>query len=231
MQRAIAILTLGVVRTLIGSDDGFTRQREALVQHLAARGIRSERVLAAMRTVPRHLFVPDSLRDRAYDDTALPIGLGQTISQPFVVAAMTELLDAGARDRVLEIGTGSGYQAAVLAELAGEVYSIELEAELARTAADRLRGLGYRNTVVKQGDGYTGWKEKAPFDRIIVTAAPPAIPRPLIEQLKPGGRLVAPVGVEDQWIHVVEKRRDGRVSDRAVLPVLFVPMRHGTPGR
>jgi protein-L-isoaspartate(D-aspartate) O-methyltransferase len=227
MRPIIAILALFAGRPLSDSDDAFTRQREALVQHLAERGIRSQRVLRAMRNVPRHLFVPNDYRNFSYEDTALPIGLGQTISQPLIVAAMTELLDVSAHDRVLEIGTGSGYQAAVLSELAGEVYSIELEPELARTAAERLRSLGFRNIVAKQGDGYLGWKEKAPFDRIILTAAPPEIPAALIEQLKPGGRLVAPVGTDDQWLYVVDKTRDGKIVKRSVLAVRFVPMRHG----
>ncbi len=226
MRSLIALLAVLAGWPLVGSDDPFTRQREALVRHLADRGIRSRRVLAAMRKVPRHLFVPDAYRNLAYEDTALPIGLGQTISQPLIVAAMTQLLDVSTHDLVLEIGTGSGYQAAVLSELAGEVYSIELEPELARTAADRLRGLGFRNITVKQGDGYLGWKEKAPFDRIILTAAPPEIPAALVDQLKPGGKLVAPVGTDDQLLYVVEKARDGKITKRSVLAVRFVPMRH-----
>ena len=225
MRVAVAILALAAAHVSTGSRDTFALERDALVQQLANRGIRSSRVLAAMRAVPRHLFVPDAYRTSAYVDTPLPIGLGQTISQPYVVAAMTELLDAGARDRILEIGTGSGYQAAVLSGLAGEIYTIELEPELARTASARLRTLGYRNIFVKEGDGYLGWPEKAPFDRIILTAAPPVVPAALIDQLKPGGRLVAPVGITDQWLHVIEKTRDGRITKRTVLPVRFVPMR------
>ena len=170
--------------------------------------------------------MPEAYRSSAYLDTPLPIGLGQTISQPYIVAAMTELLDAGPHDRILEIGTGSGYQAAVLSGLAAEIYTIELEPELARTASERLRTVGYRNIFVKQGDGYLGWPEKAPFDRIIVTAAPPAVPAALIDQLKPGGKLVAPVGTTDQWLQVIDKTRDGRINKRTVLPVKFVPMRH-----
>lgn len=198
-----------------------------MVQQLSREGIRDARVLAAIRAVPRHLFVPEDYRASAYADTALPIGLGQTISQPYIVAAMTEMLSAGAGDRVLEIGTGSGYQAAVLSRLASEVYSIELEPKLARSASARLRTLGYRNVIVKEDDGYQGWAEKAPFDRIIVTAAPPSVPGALMDQLKRGGKLVAPVGTGDQWLQVIEKTSDGRVKTRNALPVKFVPMRPG----
>lgn len=200
-------------------------EREALVRKLAAEGIRDPRVLAAMRHVPRHLFVPESIQSMSYVDTPLPIGHGQTISQPYIVAIMSELLRISPRDRVLEIGSGSGYQAAILAELAGEVWTIELEPELARTAADRLRAMAYANVVVRQGDGYLGWPEKAPFDRIILTAAPPEIPQTLIDQLKPGGRLVAPAGSRDQQLFVLDKAADGRITRRAVLDVRFVPMR------
>ena len=226
MGLTVATLALAAAHVSTESRDTFARERDALVQQLASEGIRSPRVLAAIRAVPRHLFVPEAYRTSAYIDTPLPIGLGQTISQPYLVAAMTELLDAGARDRILEIGTGSGYQAAVVSGLAAEIYTIELEPELARTASVRLRALGYRNIFVKQGDGYLGWPEKAPFDRILLTAAPPAVPAALIDQLKPGGRLVAPVGTTDQWLQVIEKTRDGRITKRTVLPVKFVPMRH-----
>ena len=226
MRLTFAIIAAFAVHPGGGPQDTFNRERDALIERLAAEGIRSSRVLTAMRGVPRHLFVPEAYRASAYVDTPLPIGRGQTISQPYIVAAMTELLDAGARDRILEIGTGSGYQAAVLSKLAGEIYTIELEPELARTASERLRTLGYRNVFAKQGDGYQGWPEKAPFDRIIVTAAPPEVPAALIDQMKPGGKLVTPVGTVDQWLLLIEKGRDGKITKRTVLPVKFVPMRH-----
>ena len=181
-----------------------------------------------MRTVPRELFVPESVRPQAYDDRPLPIGFGQTISQPFIVSLMTELLDPKKNHRVLEIGAGSGYQAAILSLLAGELYSIEIVPELARSAAETLRSLGFRNVLVREGDGYRGWPEKAPFDRIILTAAPPEIPQTLLDELRPGGRLVAPVGVEAQDLVVVEKSADGKTTTRSVLPVRFVPMKKGT---
>ncbi|MGE5488277.1 MAG: protein-L-isoaspartate(D-aspartate) O-methyltransferase [bacterium] len=201
--------------------------RERMVQtQIANRGIRDARVLAAMRAVPRHLFVPEELRRYAYSDSPLPIGLGQTISQPYIVAYMTELLDVKPDMTVLEIGTGSGYQAAVLAHLARRVYSIEIVPELARSAAALLRKLGYANVVTRTGDGYRGWPEQAPFDRIILTAAPPEVPQALINQLRPGGRLVAPVGGSplDQELVLIEKSKTGKLTRRGVLPVRFVPM-------
>jgi protein-L-isoaspartate(D-aspartate) O-methyltransferase len=208
------------------------RDRERMVaEQIEARGVRSASVLAAMRAVPRHLFVPETMRRFAYWDRPLPIGRGQTISQPYIVALMTELLDVRRSDKVLEIGTGSGYQAAVLSLLAARVFSIELEPELAREARERLRALGYRNVTVRAGDGYAGWPEEAPFDRIIVTAAPPEMPQTLIDQLKPRGKLVAPVGSLDQELVVVEKGSDGRTRSRSVLPVRFVPMRKSPGGR
>jgi len=195
-------------------------------EQIEARGIRDADVLRAMRTTPRHLFVPENLREYAYWDHALPIGLGQTISQPYIVALMTELLAPKKRDRVLEIGTGTGYQAAVLAELAKHVYTMEIVAELANSARERLAAMGLRNVTVRQGDGYKGWPEEAPFDRIILTAAPPEVPQKLVEQLARGGRLVAPVGDSPatQELVVVEKTRAGEIRQRAVAPVMFVPM-------
>ena len=192
---------------------------------VAARGVRDRRVLDAMRSVERHRFVPPDLGRRAYEDTPLPIGHGQTISQPYIVGFMTEQLQPRRGDVVLEIGAGSGYQAAVLSRLVKQVYTIELVPELARTAEERLRMLGYENVVVRQGDGYAGWPEHAPFDRIMVTAAPKEIPPALIEQLKPGGRMVIPTGPKfNQELRVVEKDAQGRVKVRSVLPVSFVPM-------
>jgi len=192
-------------------------------RQLRARGIGDERVLAALARVPRHLFMPEDVRAFAYDDRPLPIGLGQTISQPFIVAYMSEALALEPTHRVLEIGTGSGYQAAVLAELAAEVYSIEIVGALADRARAILLAQGYRNIEVRHGDGYAGWPERAPFDRIIVTAAPAAVPPALVEQLAVGGRLIAPVGVVDQVLTVVKKTAEG-VTERRTLPVLFVPM-------
>ena len=181
-------------------------------------------MLDAIRTVPRHFFVPDHLEAAAYNDHPLPIGHHQTISQPYIVAYMTELLKVAPDHRVLEIGTGSGYQAAVLSKLAKEVYTIEIVPELARNAAETLKTLGYANVQVRAGDGYAGWPEKAPFARIMVTAAPERIPQPLIDQLAPGGLLVIPVGERNdtQWMTIVEKTATG-VVQRKTIPVAFVP--------
>jgi protein-L-isoaspartate(D-aspartate) O-methyltransferase len=190
---------------------------------LRARGIHDEAVLAAMERVPRHLFVPESWRLRAYDDTPLPIGSGQTISQPYVVAYMTEALQVAPDEDVLEIGTGSGYQAAVLAELARRVYSIEIVPELAAGARRVLAEAGYDNVEVREGNGHFGWPGRAPFPRIVVTAAPPEIPRTLVDQLAVGGRMVLPVGVGAQEIVIVSLTADGVREERA-LPVRFVPM-------
>jgi protein-L-isoaspartate(D-aspartate) O-methyltransferase len=187
------------------------------------RGIRDARTLAAMRQVPRHLFVPPALAGDAYGDHALPIGHGQTISQPYVVAFMTEALGLRGGDTVLEVGTGSGYQAAVLAEIAAHVYTIEIVVPLAEEARERLARLGYRNVEVRAGDGYQGWPEKAPFDAVMVTAAAPRVPEPLKQQLKDGGRLVIPVGESDQEVMVITRRGTGYAEER-VLPVRFVPM-------
>jgi protein-L-isoaspartate(D-aspartate) O-methyltransferase len=196
-------------------------------EQIEARGVRNPEVLAAMRRVPRELFVPADSRPEAHQDHPISIGFGQTISQPYIVAVMTELLDPKKSHRVLEIGTGSGYQAAVLSGLVGELYSIEIVPELARSAAETLRRLDFRNVTVREGDGYQGWPDKAPFDRIILTAAPPEIPPVLLDELKPGGRLVAPVGVGVQNLVVVQKAADGRTTTRTVLPVRFVPMLKG----
>jgi len=191
---------------------------------IAARGVRNPRVLAAMREVPRHLFVDDSQRSRAYDDGPLPIGGRQTISQPYIVALMSELLDLTPGERVLEIGTGSGYQSAVLSRLAGHVYSIEIIPELARQSAERLKRLGFTNITVREGDGYRGWPEHAPFDGIIVTAAPERIPQPLLDQLAPNGRMVIPVGGFFQELKVFKKDANGKITEQDIIPVRFVPM-------
>jgi len=210
---------------LLQAGDAARAQRLRMVdEQIVARGVTGARVLEAMRTVPRHRFVPPDMVRFAYRDSPLPIGYGQTISQPFIVAYMTEALDVRPDDRVLEIGTGSGYQAAVLSMLAREVYTIEIVPELARRAAATLKELGYANVHVREGDGYAGWPEHAPFQRIMVTAAPEQIPQPLVDQLAPGGRLVIPVGERGgtQWMTVVERTSRGIVQ-RKTIPVSFVP--------
>jgi protein-L-isoaspartate(D-aspartate) O-methyltransferase len=226
----VSCLTCGLLlvlpAALVWASDPFEQQREAMVrEQIEARGVRQPEVLRALRRVPRHLFVPPDLAPFAYRDHPLPIGEGQTISQPYIVAFMTELLDPQPGNRVLEIGTGSGYQAAVLAQLARTVYSIEIVRPLADQAVARLRSLGYRNVQVRCSNGYAGWPEQAPFDRIILTAAPLEVPPALLEQLKPGGRLVAPVGPSPRAdLVVIEKSARGGISTRTVLPVAFVPM-------
>jgi protein-L-isoaspartate(D-aspartate) O-methyltransferase len=200
------------------------QERHAMVaSQIEARGVRNPRVLEAMREVPRHVFVPKRYRDEAYADRPLPIGSGQTISQPYIVAIMTELLDTEEGDRVLEVGTGSGYQAAVLSRLVARVFSIEIVPDLAERARRTLAAHGYENVLVITGDGYRGLPREAPFDGIIVTAAPERVPEPLIEQLKVGGRLVIPVGAAQQWLQVLERTEEG-VETRKLFEVRFVPM-------
>ncbi len=202
----------------------FAQKRKQMVDsQIRARGIRDLRVLAAMLKVKRHLFVPSDKRHLAYEDFPLPIGEGQTISQPYIVALMTELLALKGTERVLEIGTGSGYQAAILAELAREVYTIEIMEPLARQSERLLKELNYRNIKVKMGDGFLGWPEFSPFDGIIVTCAPGKIPPPLLEQLAEGGRLVIPVGTYWQDLKLVRKTK-GRIKEEDILSVRFVPM-------
>ena len=198
------------------------RQSMVSVQ-IEARGIEDGRVLAAMNKVPRHEFVPKAQRARAYDDRPLPIGEGQTISQPYIVAFMAEVADLGPDSKVLEIGTGSGYGAAVLAQVAKEVYTIEILEPLAKRADETLKRLGYANVHVKHGDGYRGWPEQAPFDAIVVTAAPRYVPEPLKQQLKVGGHLVIPVGERFQDMRVLTRTKDG-FAENSVLDVRFVPM-------
>ncbi len=206
----------------------FQRERRKMVEEqIEARGVTDPRVLEAMRRVPRHEYVPAEYRAGAYSDRPLPIGLDQTISQPYIVALMTELVQPEPGDRLLEIGTGSGYQAAVAAELVSEVYSIEIIPELAHSAAERLERLGVSNVLVRAGDGYLGWPEQSPFDGILVTAGAEHIPEPLVEQLKPGARMIIPVGdsFSVQILKVVEKLPGGEVEIRDIIPVRFVPLR------
>ena len=205
----------------------YEAERKAMVRlQIRARGVRDARVLEAMENIPRHLFVPESLTRQAYEDHPLPIGAGQTISQPYIVAFMSELLDVEPHHKVLEIGTGSAYQAAVLSRLAERVYSIEIVESLGEQARRRLDELGYRNVEVLIGNGYLGWPENAPFDRIILTAAPEEVPQALVDQLAAPGRLVAPVGPSSwsQDLIVIDKDAAGKTRGRTVLPVRFVPM-------
>jgi protein-L-isoaspartate(D-aspartate) O-methyltransferase len=208
------------------SSSEFAAERQKMVEEqLKPRGIRDERVLAAMAKVPREEFVAENVRGRSYSDGALPIGHDQTISQPYIVAFMTEQLRPKPTDRVLEVGTGSGYQTAILAELVQDVYTIEIVEPLAKEASARLARLGYANAHVKAGDGYQGWTEVAPFDAIVVTCAPDKIPAPLTQQLKDGGRMLVPVGttIMDQQLYLLEKK-NGELAQTAILPVRFVPM-------
>ena len=212
----------GAAAPVAGGDTEAARRR-MVERQIEARGLTDERVLAAMRKVPRHEFVPPRARASAYEDRPLPIGHDQTISQPYIVAVMSDLADLDAKARVLEVGTGSGYQAAVLAELAAEVYTIEIVEPLATRAARTLARLGYGSVHVRHGDGYRGWPEAAPFDAIVVTAAAPTLPPALLEQLSVGGRLVIPVGDRTQQLEVHTRTASG-VSVKRVFPVRFVPM-------
>ena len=207
-----------------GDEDRRQAERDRMVEEqIARRGVTDARVLAALRRVPRHLFVPEPLRGQAYDDGALPIGQGQTISQPYIVAVMTSMLGLKGGERALEVGTGSGYQTAVLAEVAGEVCTVEIVASLSSHAQVLLARLGYRNVTFRMGDGYRGWAEQAPYDGIIVTAAPKRVPPALLDQLKVGGRLAMPVGDEAQELLKVERGKTG-FREEWGIPVRFVPM-------
>jgi protein-L-isoaspartate(D-aspartate) O-methyltransferase len=206
----------------------FEQLRKSMVEtQIRSRGVRNESVLRAMGEVPRHEFVPPELRVRAYDDGPLPIGLDQTISQPYIVALMTELVEPMPNHRVLEVGTGSGYQAAVIARLVSQVSSIEIIPEHAETAAGRLKRLGVKNVEVRAGNGYLGWPERAPFDGILVTAGATEVPPRLVEQLKPGGLMIIPVGstLSEQILKVIQKDALGKIETRDVIPVRFVPLR------
>ncbi len=225
----IALTALGTAASLgcrppAADEERYRTAREAMVRgQIEGRDVRDPRVLAALRKVPRHRFVPEALRGEAYDDHPLPIGSGQTISQPYIVALMSAALELEGGEKVLEIGTGSGYQAAVLAELGARVFSIEIVPELAASARATLAGAGYADVDVRTGDGYRGWPEEAPFDAILVTAAPGAVPRPLIDQLREGGRMVIPVGERDQELLLLTKR-GGEIERTRMIPVRFVPM-------
>jgi protein-L-isoaspartate(D-aspartate) O-methyltransferase len=235
----IAGLCLAGLSMVASAAEPFAAERRALVEEIASdvratasylnRRDLDERVMAAMAGVPRHEFVPDSERRHAYENRPLPIGYGQTISQPYIVAVMTDLVEPEPGCRALEVGTGSGYQAAVLAQLCDEVFTIEIVEPLATQATARLQTLAYTNVTTRHGDGYNGWPQEAPFDVIVVTAQADHIPPPLLEQLKPGGRMVVPVGTRftTQQLVLVRKRADGRVTTRQVLPVAFVPLTGG----
>ena len=209
------------------NDPNFDHLRKLMIKNqLQSRGIRDDAVLKVMRSVERHNFVPENYRDRAYSDGPLPIGHGQTISQPYIVAVMTEQLQVSSQHKILEIGTGSGYQAAILGELAKHVFTIEIIPELAEGAKNILNHLSYKNITVRAGDGYKGWPEESPFERIMVTAAPVEIPQTLVDQLAPGGRMILPVGAQFlvQYLWVIEKDDQGTVTKEKILPVRFVPM-------
>lgn len=218
----IALAQDVITRASASSNFKILRQRMVELQ-IKQRGIKDKRLLEAMLKVERHRFVPVNLRHLAYEDGPLPIGEDQTISQPYIVALMTELLQLKGDERVLEIGTGSGYQAAILAELVKEVYTIEILPALAERAQKLLKELGYTNIKVRCGDGYLGWPEFAPFDAIIVTCAPPQVPKNLVDQLREGGRMVVPVGRIIQELQLIEKR-EGKVREKDIIPVAFVPM-------
>jgi protein-L-isoaspartate(D-aspartate) O-methyltransferase len=222
---AVAVLAVGGCGQKAPPPFDFAKQRQLMVQQqLVTRGINDARVLGAMAKVPREEFVPPDSRSASYEDGPLPIGYGQTISQPYIVAFMTEQLRPKPSDRVLEVGTGSGYQAAILADLVSDVYSIEIAEPLAKNAEATLQRLGCKNVHLKIGDGYEGWPEEAPFDAIVVTCAPDKVPQPLVDQLKDGARMIIPVGDRfAQQLYLLEKK-NGQLKQSATLPVRFVPM-------
>ena len=225
----IIFSVLFLILNCIPQDDKYAGTRESMVkEQIKDRGITNQSTLNAMKKVPRHKFVPPNLLDRAYDDGPLPIGYGQTISQPYIVAYMTEVIDPKPGQKILEIGTGSGYQAAVFAEIVDSVFTIEIVTELYKSSEKRLKELGYKNILCKNADGYYGWKKYAPFDAIIVTAAAEYIPPPLIEQLKDGGKMIIPVGSPflNQTLIFVEKNGE-EITTTSLLPVRFVPFTRG----
>ena len=226
-MRVVKVIVLALGFLPVQQEKDFVQRREEMVKtQIEKRGIKDAATLAALRKTPRHLFVPKSIIDEAYDDRPLPIGYGQTISQPYIVAYMTEIVKPKADHRVLEVGTGSGYQAAVLSEIVKEVYTIEIVDSLGSQVQNRLRKLNYKKVTAKTGDGYYGWKEKSPFDAIVVTAAAEHIPPPLIEQLKEGGRMIIPVGSPFmvQQLMLVEKKA-GKTRTTSLMPVRFVPFK------
>lgn len=224
-MKILPFILLCIILLFAFQEDPFKKKREELVlQSIEERGVKDKAVLKSMRTVKRHLFVPQNSVANAYDDRPLPIGYGQTISQPYIVAYMTEVINPKPEYKVLEIGTGSGYQAAVLAEIVKEVYTIEIIPELGNAASARLKKLGYNNVNVKVSDGYFGWKEHGPYDAIMVTAAAEFVPPPLIEQLKEGGKIVIPIGSPfmNQNLMLIEKKGK-KITTKSLLPVVFVP--------
>ena len=222
----LGILLIALSSLATAAETYRERRVQMVSEQITARGIEDQTVLRAMRSVHRHRFVPEALRDQAYTDRPLPIGRDQTISQPYIVAIMTEALDLRPHHRVYELGTGSGYQAAVLAEIVDEVYTVEIVSQLARRARRTLDELGYDDVHVRAGDGWAGWPDAAPFDRIIVTAAAPELPQTLLDQLRSGGKMILPLGPDGgrQELILVEKTEDGRIKTRELLPVRFVPV-------
>ncbi|MDR3638244.1 MAG: protein-L-isoaspartate(D-aspartate) O-methyltransferase [Isosphaeraceae bacterium] len=222
---ALGLASQGQEPQAAGEPDPYVAARKRMVKrHLEGRDIKNPRVLEAFRTVPRHLFLPQETRRHAYDDESIPIGEGQTITPPYDVAFMTELLDPKPTDKIYEVGTGSGYQAAILSRLVKDVYSVEIKEKLGLRAAEVLKKVGYTNVHTKVGDGYAGWPSEAPFDAVIVTCAPEKVPPPLVEQLKEGGRMVIPLGDRfNQTVYLMIKK-NGKLTGREVRPTLFVPM-------
>lgn len=227
---AVVLIAVGALSLALGmptarAQDSYGELRSRMVEEqIRGRGVRQQAVIEAMSSVPRHLFIPEPVRSEAYEDKPVPIEYNQTISQPYIVALMTELLELSGDEKVLEIGTGSGYHSAVLSRVADEVYSIEIIEPLANRAQTRLRALGFGNVQVRYGDGYAGWPEEAPFDAIILTAAPPRLPLPLIEQLRIGGRMVVPVGDYLQDLQLITKTSESDFTKQRIAPVRFVPM-------
>ena len=223
LARALLIALLAMPVIPAAAQDYGLQRRAMVDEQIRQRGIREREVLKAMEQVPRHLFVPESVRPKAYEDAALAIGPGRAIYQPYVVALMTSLLDLDKGDKVLEVGTGTGYHAAILSRIAREVYSVEIDSTAASQASKRLAGLGYPNVFVRHGDGYQGWPDKGPFDAILLSVAPPRVPKPLIDQLRVGGKMVVPVGGFFQDLLVITKTADG-LEKRTVIPVRVAPM-------